>query len=427
VLGHYFTPAPWKRDPSLIAINLRNNDLQALAPVIVLDGNQRSALAVVRSLGSRGVPVHVADSVTRPLAATSRFCTSSTLYPDAAASPEAFLRWLEDMARKHPQAVLMPMTDLTAPLVLEAGTRISGLRTALPELAAYEAVSDKYQLSHIAREVGVRAPATLIVSRENLLRLASQQMSFPAVVKPRRSATRVSSGIMKRPVRYAADAAELTRIAAAELLDDSDELLVQEYVKGFGAGVFALYDRGKPLFYFAHRRVREKPPSGGVSVVCESAPLPEEGVEAARRLLDALKWHGVAMVEFKIDADGRSWLIEINARFWGSLQLAVDCGADFPWFLYQIATGAQPAIPERYLVGGRLRWWLGDLDNLYARMRDRHWTPTVSDKASAVLEFLSPWQPRTRYEFLRWNDPRPAVTAFQQYFAALTRSRGGAH
>jgi hypothetical protein len=51
----------------------------------------------------------------------------------------------------------------------------------------------------------------------------------------------------------------------------------------------------------------------------------------------------------------------------------------------------------------------------------------VLDKASAVFEFLSPWQPRTRYEFLRWNDPRPAVTAFQQYIAALTRSRSGAH
>jgi predicted ATP-grasp superfamily ATP-dependent carboligase len=399
--------------------------LQPLAPAIVLDGNQRSALAVVRSLGSRGVPVHVADSVPRSLAASSRFCTSDRAYPNAAERPDEFVEWLEEAGRRHPQAVLLPMTDLTVPLVLQAGARLQALRTALPALEAYEAVSDKYQLYKLAQELGIKAPATLILTRGNLPSIPDLPMSYPAVVKPRRSATRVASGILKRPVRYAATPAELKRIAEAELLDDEDELLVQEYVSGFGAGVFALYDRGESLFYFAHRRLREKPPSGGISVLCESAPLSADAVATARRLLDSLRWHGVAMVEFKIDAAGQSWLIEINARFWGSLQLAVDCGADFPWFLYQIASGGRPPIPEQYRVGDRLRWWLGDLDNLYARLRDSRWTPTALHKARAIGEFLSPWQPRTRYEFLRWNDPAPSLMAFQQYIVALGRGRGG--
>ena len=40
------------------------------------------------------------------------------------------------------------------------------------------------------------------------------------------------------------------------------------------------------------------------------------------------------MVEFKLDArDGVAKLMEINGRFWGSLQLAVDAGVDFPAIL----------------------------------------------------------------------------------------------
>jgi predicted ATP-grasp superfamily ATP-dependent carboligase len=400
-----------------------DKDLQTPAPAIVLDGNQRSALAVVRSLGSRGVPVLVADSVTRPLAAASRFCKATLMYPDAAVAPDAFLQWLEAIGQRHPQAVLLPMTDLTVPLVLQAGPRIGSLRTALPDLHSYETVSDKYRLFSVAQDVGVRTPGTLVVSRQNLDSLPNLELSYPVVIKPRRSATRLASGFRKRTVRYAANLQELTRIVHAELFDDADELLVQEYVTGFGAGVFALYDRGKPLFYFAHRRVREKPPSGGISVLCESTPLPEEGVAAARRILDSLNWHGVAMVEFKIDPSGRTWLIEINARFWGSLQLAVDCGADFPWFLYQLATDGKPVVPKDYPMGNRLRWWLGDLDNLYARLRDSRWTPTPLHKARAVGEFLMPWQPRTRYEFLRWNDPIPSIEALRQYIAALRRPR----
>jgi predicted ATP-grasp superfamily ATP-dependent carboligase len=315
------------------------------------------------------------------------------------------------------------MTDVTTPLVLQAGAHLRGLRTALPSLAAYETVSDKYELFKLARQAGVRAPETFVVSQHDLGSIATRAFSYPLVVKPRRSAERSSTGVVKRAVRYARDPQELRQIAAAELLHESDELLIQQYVTGFGAGVFALYDRGRPLFFFAHRRLREKPPSGGISVLCESAPLNQEGVAAAQKILEPLQWHGVAMVEFKIDAQGQTWLIEINARFWGSLQLAVDCGADFPWFLYQVASGTTPTPPPSYVVGERLRWWLGDLDNLYARLRDSRWTPTALHKTRALGEFLNPWQPRTRYEFMRWHDPAPAVAALGQYLAALAPSR----
>ena len=34
--------------------------------------------------------------------------------------------------------------------------------------------------------------------------------------------------------------------------------------------------------------------------------------------------------------------MEINTRFWGSLQLAVDAGVDFPWLLYRMVSGENP-------------------------------------------------------------------------------------
>lgn len=367
--------------------------------------------------------MEVADSVATPLAAASRFSKGALLYPDAATAPGAFLQWLEDLGRQRPETVLLPMTDLTVPLVLQAGERLGRLRTALPTPVAYETASDKYELFELARKVGVRTPETFVVSRHNAASLQTGTLEYPLVIKPRRSAERSSGGITKRPVRYARNAREFDEIAASELVHEADELLVQQYVTGFGAGVFGLYDRGKPLFFFAHRRIREKPPSGGISVLCESTALPAEGIAAAQRLLEALQWHGVAMVELKIDSQGQIWLIEINARFWGSLQLAVDCGADFPWFLYQIASGRTPAIPPDYAIGNRLRWWLGDLDNLYARLRDSRWTPTLGAKIGALGAFLSPWQPRTRYEFMRWNDPGPAMAALGQYLTAFTHPR----
>ena len=86
----------------------------------------------------------------------------------------------------------------------------------------------------------------------------------------------------------------------------------------------------RPVAFFAHKRLRERPPWGGVSVLSESAE-PDPRLKAlARQLLDDACWHGVAMVEFKVAPDGTPYLMEINTRFWGSLQLAIDAGVDFP-------------------------------------------------------------------------------------------------
>ncbi len=356
------------------------------------------------------------EATERSLAASSRFCTGTLTYPDPARDPEGFAGWLSQLGRAHPGAVLMPMTDITTPLAIQHAPPGGALLTALPSLEAYERASDKYQLFLLAREAGLKVPRTEAVSRTTAGTVTQLGLRYPVVVKPRTSAMRTETGTVKRTVRYAHSAQELVHLVESMLLNAGDELLLQEYIDGFGAGVFALYDHGAPKFFFAHRRIREKPPSGGVSVLCESAPLTPAAVDAAQKLLEPLRWHGVAMVEFKIDGQGIPWLIEINARLWGSLQLAVDAGADFPWALYSIASGNGATLPSGYSIGKRLRWWLGDLDNLYASLRSRRVTPTLGAKLRAIGSFLVPWQPGLRYEFLRSYDPLPAAAAVRQYF-----------
>src|SRR6185312_15979930 len=104
-------------------------------------------------------------------------------------------------------------------------------------------------------------------------------------------------------------------------------------------------------------------PSGGVSVYRESIVADPELVRRSRALLDRFGWCGVAMIEYKVDArTGTPYLMEINARFWGSLQLAIDAGVDFPNLLLSVALdGARPAMPT-YRAGVRSRWWWGDVD-----------------------------------------------------------------
>ena len=68
-----------------------------------------------------------------------------------------------------------------------------------------------------------------------------------------------------------------------------------------------------------------------MSVYRESVAADPDLVRRSRALLDAFGWCGVAMVEYKLDErTGTPYLMEVNGRFWGSLQLAIDAGVDFP-------------------------------------------------------------------------------------------------
>jgi hypothetical protein len=85
-------------------------------------------------------------------------------------------------------------------------------------------------------------------------------------------------------------------------------------------------------------------------------------------LLRALGWHGVAMAEFKRDdRDGEYKLIEINPKFWGSLDLSVAAGVDFPWLAVRLALGDDLPLVVDYEVGLRFRWIFDDLLHLLAR------------------------------------------------------------
>ena len=172
---------------------------------------------------------------------------------------------------------------------------------------------------------------------------------------------------------------------------------------------------------FAHRRLREKPPSGGVSVLRESIPLDKVLTVPALRLLQKANWHGVAMVEFKEDQSSRvPLLMEVNGRFWGSLQLAIDAGIDFPWLLLQMAEGRHVSVPDNsYRCGVKSRWLLGDLDHLLMRLFKSETTlklpPGSSSRWRCLLDFVGFANRDTFYEIERFNDMGPVVYELKQY------------
>lgn len=386
--------------------------------VLVLDGNQRSALAAVRALGRRGIDVIVGESSAASLAGHSKYCCGTVVYGSAYDDPERFLRSLAELVRAHDIGVLLPMTDVTASAIVRRKSQFADVQVPLPPPESFDALTNKSLLTDVAAELGVPTPLSVCIHDADEVPAALQRLAPPFVIKPVHSKIWCGGRWIATGVQYADSNQELRDIIARTPWLECTPVLIQEFVRGEGQGVFALYDQGRPVAWFAHRRVREKPPSGGVSVVCESVPVDPQLQEYARRLLSHVNWHGVAMVEFKVTPAGRPYLIEVNGRFWGSLQLAVDAGVDFPSMLYDVAAGNRVASVADYRVGVRSRWLLGDLDHLYLVLKNRERSYGAANKLQTVARFLNFFERRTRFEINRWDDMKPFMFELKNYLSS---------
>lgn len=349
--------------------------------------------------------MQVASAFVTPISAASLGASGCAPYPRPDISAASFLSW----SLKFEANRLFPVSDATTMLVRSRAARGD---------EGYDALSDKSALLSSARLLGVPTPPGMTAHTLLDAAAAARQFAWPIVLKPARSKLLLNDRVISTSVRFARDQDEVTRILESSEWFATMPVVVQQFIPGHGAGVFCLYDRDHAIAWFAHRRIREKPPSGGVSVLCESVAVDPVLKDYAERLLRAAEYRGVAMVEFRIGTDGRPYLMEVNARFWGSLQLAIDCGVDFPWLYYQMLIGESVAPVQEYQVGRRLRWWLGDLDHVLLQIRNPDLG--VSQKLAVVGRFLgTSFDPRCRQEVFRWSDPGPGWVELRQWVAGV--------
>lgn len=389
--------------------------------VLILDGNTRSALAVTRSLGSKGVHVVVADAATRSLAGASRYCRDRFTYASPASNLEGFLSGVKSECSQRRIGVLLPVTELTTSIVLKHRQEFASVRVPYAEWKAFDALTDKWRLLKLAQGLNISIPKTEFVSEVSSITCLCRVLTFPVVMKPYRSMIPCGGRWIPTSVHYARSPEELKQIVARYEYFNEHPFLIQEYVSGRAEGVFALYDDGEPVAFFAHRRLREKPPWGGVSVLSESIRPNPEAQRMAQVLLDYVGWHGVAMVEFKVSSTGIPYLMEVNGRFWGSLQLAIDAGVDFPWLLYQLAIAKDLGEVQPYIVGVKSRWLLGDFARLWKVLVNEGSSPytSASGKVRSILEFLNFSQKGPRYDVNRLDDLLPFLLELTQSFTTF--------
>ena len=162
------------------------------------------------------------------------------------------------------------MTDATIPLIIDVlgNTRYEILISHINK-QYYDKASNKRFLVELAKKKDIPHPKTTFFDKSFDLKKFAENQSFPVVIKPAKSIIIENDKVVASKVQYASNPKELQKKLQADRLCNN-EYLIQEIIRGEGIGFFCLYQDGELKRIFCHKRILEKPPSGGVSVLCES-------------------------------------------------------------------------------------------------------------------------------------------------------------
>ncbi|MCR4440819.1 MAG: ATP-grasp domain-containing protein [Peptococcaceae bacterium] len=364
------------------------------ARILVTDGQPRMTLAVVRSLGKKGLEVLAAEKTRFAPALYSKYCSRSLVYPDPKKYPGEFFNWLVESLQKYRCDACMPVDDAALEVVMERREEVEKIcHFVLPPVDSYRIAADKGLSVLAAQRAGLLCPETVQPNDLEKLDDIIKRLELPVVIKPRKS-----SG--SRGIKLVKERKELAGVYL-RVHKEHPYPIIQEYIPPAAKySVCLLFNKSSQLrASFVQRQIRHYPVDIGTSVVQESVFFPEL-VEQGLKLLKDLNWTGIAELEFLVDKQGKAYFMEINPRFWGSLHLAVIAGVDFPWLLYKLAVEGDAEEVNSYKQGIKCRWLLpGDILHFI----------TNKDRLKMDPPFLAGKKRDVYDDILSLDDPLPAL------------------
>lgn len=383
------------------------------AKVAVLGADSPIGLTVVRELGERGVRVFALGRDRRALARTSRHTHRFALIERPLAD------WLPRFIAENEIDAVLAISEHHLIELAAIGPTIGSCRLLVPEAYKLALVLDKPRTLGMAAGLGIDVPSSWQpLPHEDHAAIAAG-LAYPVAVKwadPNAVFARLgAAGLEFEKVEYANNLAALLEILM-RYNGIATWPLVQTWCPGHGLGQMLHMHQGKATLRFQHQRLREFPPTGGFSAFCEAVPLDRHTalMELSEALLAAIGWEGPAMVEYRHDpTSGRSWLMEINGRFWGSIPLAYHCAAHFGWETYACAMlGEDAAVQGRCSADAprllRARYLIPDTKGLVMLLRDRK--VPVFERIGAALRFVADFfDPRVRWFVWSSRDPAPFI------------------
>lgn len=269
----------------------------------------------------------------------SRYICKYIYYP----KPEDDLEWIEkvnELCAAYDIDVLMPVFEKRIRSLIKYRDLLKYKEKVLipDSLLAFDTANNKGLLGAHMERYGIPAPKSKLLGDQGDLNLMIAELEFPLLAKPPLD-TGGGDGIVKY---------DNQRLLEEHYKNQKPQfpVVLEQYIEGFDTGCNVLCREGKILAYTIQQGFLygNKPfsPQIGLKMVRQ-----EEVLEIATRLMASLKWTGLANIDLIYDIRHKQYLVlEINPRYWLTLEGSLIAGVNFPWLYCQTVVGASFAVPE---------------------------------------------------------------------------------
>ncbi|GHB47829.1 hypothetical protein GCM10007094_41420 [Pseudovibrio japonicus] len=321
--------------------------------VIVTCVRYRIAHAVMKSLSEAGARVIAGDCIDRPIGRYSNYCDQYFKYSDPFDDPEKFVQAIIAKAKSSGASLIVP-TFTETQIIARYQDRLlkEGVRMILSPSELIQYADDKAAITKHAQKLGLKVPPSWYPKSISDVHLLQAELPYPVIIKSKGG----KAGEGQRIVQNSEQLIPAYLDLVDELMPSEETFpFVQQLVKGMNIGAAFIFFNGRQQASYSFEVGRT---FRRVHSIDRRSVRHKKAIEDGRCLLEDLNWHGVAQLDYILDAEtGVPYLLEINPRFWGSVSNAIEAGVDFPKVLLQLDQGDVSPISRPQKDGIRSIWF----------------------------------------------------------------------
>ncbi|GAA4897463.1 ATP-grasp domain-containing protein [Flaviramulus aquimarinus] len=206
----------------------------------------------------------------------------------------------------------------------------------IPSIKNFDIANNKGVLSKHMHKNQIKCSKGIIVKAGNILK--ETLINFPVIIKPVEGFGG-GRGMQKFETRQSVEDFFLMNTF-------NYDYLIEEYIEGYDLGVNVLCEKGTILAYTMQKGnlFHDQPfkPQIGLDFLYE----PELYIEV-KKLVKSLNWSGVANIDVRYDKNKKAYkILEINPRFWYTLDASLCAGVNFPYLYCLSSLGVNYNIPN---------------------------------------------------------------------------------
>jgi predicted ATP-grasp superfamily ATP-dependent carboligase/protein-tyrosine-phosphatase len=335
--------------------------------VLFLGGDDRSGLATVRSLAKEKCKVDFFGLSQHSVVSHSKY-VEKHYFLNTDKVDELRFHILELLSNGKYDLVL-PGDDVFCHLLdsdIDAYERFA--KVSLPGKRLFKVLSDKQLLINVSNKLKILTPETKIINKGSQVNdFPVSKITFPVYAKPRYSVLIYQGKIQTTCVKKLHNSEQLLKYLSDYM--GRVDVLLQNSVPGFGKSAYIFAVEGKVISISCQTRLHE-PENGGGSSYRSSSKVDSYMLDSSIRIVSHYGWTGPIMIEYKYDPESNKYYImEINARLWGSLALTINSGHNIPKYIYEYFSRGIVPKPNKPIAGLTQRHLINDIGWLYRKKK----------------------------------------------------------